>query len=46
VRSDDEVVAALAVSSGSASLDELLASHDRAKLAAEELSARLAVEPA
>ena len=46
VRFDGEVVAALAVSSESASVAELLASHDRAQLAAEELSARLAVEQA
>ena len=46
VRIDGEVVAALAVSSESASVAELLASHDRAQLAAEELSARLAVEQA
>ena len=46
VRLDGEVVAALAVSSESATLPELLASNDRVALAAEELSARLAVEPA
>jgi DNA-binding IclR family transcriptional regulator len=44
VRSNGEVVAALAVSSERASLDELLESSERAHLAAEELSARLAAE--
>jgi DNA-binding IclR family transcriptional regulator len=46
VRVGDEVVAALAVSSHDASLAELVASSERTRLAAEELSARLAVEPA
>ena len=44
VRSSSEVVAALAVSSERASLDELRESSERARLAAEELSARLAAE--
>jgi DNA-binding IclR family transcriptional regulator len=46
VHAHGEVVAALAVSSASAPLDELLARTHRVTLAAEELSARLAVEPA
>ena len=46
VQVDGEVVAALAVSSESASLPELLESNERVALAAEELAARLAVEPA
>jgi IclR family acetate operon transcriptional repressor len=46
VRAADEVVAALAVSSAGAPLEELLATHRRVTLAAEELSARLAVETA
>ena len=46
VQVGDEVVAALAVSSASASLPELLAGSERVALAAEELSARLALEPA
>jgi len=46
VRVNGEVVAALAVSSERASLAELLASGERARLAAEELSARLAAEQA
>ena len=46
VRAAGEVVAALAVSSESAPLDALLANSRRVLLAAEELSARLAVEPA
>ena len=46
VRAEGEVVAALAVSSENTSLAELLASSERTRLAAEELSARLALEPA
>jgi DNA-binding IclR family transcriptional regulator len=44
VRVDGEVVAALAVSSEDGSLDDLLARNECATLAAEELTARLAVE--
>lgn len=46
VRAGGDVVAALAVSSASSSLDELVASNERIALAAEELTARLALETA
>jgi DNA-binding IclR family transcriptional regulator len=45
VRVSGDVVAALAVSSATASLEDLVASSERIMLAADELTARLALEP-
>jgi DNA-binding IclR family transcriptional regulator len=46
VRANGEVIAALAVSSASSPLDELLAANDPVALAADELTARLSLERA